>query len=140
MKKLLIFALILCLALTVVFGVLWQTAHRDNSDVLTLAQAGAVGSLDSFKSYQENGYESDYWQAVADFRAFEQAYYLLVQGTNKASNYIFCNEVYGELLIHPERCQTHMEEIIETMMILADDVTDENGHMQMSSLRNTLSE
>ena len=138
-NKLLIGVLVVFLVLAVVFFALWQTARRDNSDVLTLAQAGAAGSLDSFKAYRERGDEADYWQAVADFRAFEQAYYLLVQGTNKSSNYIFCNEVYSELVIHPERCQEHIDEIIETMTILAADVTDENGYMRMSSLRNTLS-
>ncbi len=131
--------LIICLAIsTLVCAFLWQSEKNSKDDLLLLAQASANDAYADFVKYQENGHESNYWSGVASFRTFEQAYYLLTENTNKTTNYTFCNEVFGSLVIHPEKCQDHMEDIIATMYILANDVEDENGHLKMSGLRNTL--
>lgn len=139
MKKKLLIILIAVLALTaVVFCVLWRQEATDNSQALSLAQSGAREALERFSDYQESGAESDYWDGVAAFRSFQQAYYLLVEGTNKIPNYTFCNEVYGCLLLSPEKSREHISEIISVMAILAADVRDENGYLAMAELRNVL--
>lgn len=102
-----------------------------------MAQAGATDAYLGFTEYQMHGEESNYWAGVAAFRAFEQAYY---QGTKITANHIFCNEVYGSLLIYPERSQGHIEEIIGVMKVLANDVEDENGFLLMADLRNNITE
>ncbi len=139
MKKRLQIILIVCLAITtLIFAFLWQNEKNSKDDLLLLAQASANDAYANFVKYQENGHESNYWSGVSAFRSFEQAYYLLTENTNKTVNYTFCNEVFGLLVIHPEKCQDHMDNIIATMYILANDVEDENGHLKMSELRNTL--
>ncbi len=136
--------LIICLAAsTLLFVFLWQSEKNEKSykdDVQLLAQSSARSSYEHFVEYQKNGDESSYWYGVADFRAFEQAYQLLIVNTNKNSDYLFCNEVYGLLVLTPEKCQERIADIIETMELLAKDVEDVNGYNKMSSLRNRLRE
>lgn len=124
--------------MAVAFFGLWQHEKQSQADILALCRSGASFALAGFQEYQENGSEGAYWQAVSDFRVFEQSYYMLVEGTNRASNYTFCNEVYGSLVLNPERSQEHIEEIVDVMKILANDVMDGNGYTKMPSLRNTL--
>lgn len=139
MKKRIQAAVIICLVISsVVFAMLWQGEKRNRDDVRLLAQSAAAQAYASFQSFQATGEESDYWSAVADFRAFEQAYHLLTENTNKSDNYIFCNEVYGSLLLFPEKSQEHISQVIEVMGILSEDLEDALGHSKMSSLRNTL--
>ena len=60
------------------------------------------------------------------------------EDTNKSTNYIFCNEVYGSLVLSPELSQTHIADIVYVMKILSENVMDENGYVRMSELRNML--
>ena len=137
MKKRIEIIIIICLAIsTLVFGVLWQSAEKNNEDIKLLAQSSAADAYTDFTDYQNNGHESSYWSGVANFRSFQQAYYLMTEGTNKSTNYIFCNEVYGYLVLSPEESQGHISEVIEVMEILAQNVEDENGYIRMSELRN----
>ena len=139
MKKRISLVLIVCLAvLALIFGLLWQNARNNSDDVRMLAQSSAASAYAQFVEYQDKGYESSYWYGVAEFRSFEQAYHLLTENTQKASNYVFCNEVYGYLVLTPESGMAHISEIVEVMEILAQDVEDENGYIRMSELRNIL--
>ena len=139
MKKPFEVFLIVCLSVsTLVFALLWQSQKNNKDDIRALAQAGAADACIQFTEYQTNGHESSYWGGVAAFRSFQQAYHSLTEGTNKAVNYTFCNEVYGYLVLNPENSQSYISEIIETMRILSSDVEDENGYIRMSELRNSL--
>ena len=131
--------LIVCLSIsTVTFMLLWQGQKNNKDDIRALAQASAADACTQFTEYQTNGCDSSYWYGVAAFRSFQQAYHSLTEGTNKAANYTFCNEVYGCLVLSPEISQSYISEIIETMSILSSDVEDENGYIRMSELRNSL--
>ncbi len=139
MKKRIQMILIICLAVsTLIFTFLWQKEKNSKDDLRLLAQASAKDAYAAFVSFRENGGDSSYWNGVAAFRSFEQAYYLLTENTNKTVNYTFCNEVFGSLVIHPDKCREHMDDIIVTIGILAEDIEDESGHLKMSELGNTL--
>ena len=139
MKKRFGALLIVCLSVsTLVFALLWQSQKNNKDDIRALAQASAADACIQFTEYQTDGCESSYWYGVAAFRSFQQAYDSLTEGTNKAVNYTFCNEVYGCLVLRPEDSQSYISEIIETMRILSLDVEDENGYIRMSELRNSL--
>ena len=141
MKKRVSIILIIGLFLsTVILSGLWLYARNDKSEILLLAQAGVTDAYTQFTEYQNTGEESCYWYGVSAFRSFEQAYYLLVQGTNDTTHYTFCNEVYGDLVLNPTRSQTHIADIIAVLQILSDDVEDENGYLRMSDLRNSIQE
>lgn len=141
MKKKLAAVLIICLTISsLLFAVLWQRAENSKDEIRQLAQASALDAYSQFVEYQTNGEASSYWYGVAAFRSFEQAYYLLTEGTNKSSNYVFCNEVYGYLVLSPEKSQKHIAEMIEVMEILSVDVENEDGYLRMADLRNNIQE
>lgn len=51
-----------------------------------------------------------------------------------------CSAVYGGLLITPERAREHLPEILDTIRLLAADVTDENAFVHLSELSSALEE
>lgn len=124
--------------LAIIFCVLWQHTVHDQTDFTTFAQAEANKAYTSFSAYQESGNDGDYWQGVAAFYAFQEAYGLLTEDTNKSANRIFCNEVYGSLVLSPELSQAHISDILHVMKILSENVMGENGYVRMSELRNML--
>ena len=123
---------------TVVFAVLWRMEMNNKDDFRQLAQWSVTNAYTSFVEYQERGDESSYWNGVAEFKSFQNAYHILTEGTNKATNYTFCNEVYADLVFAPETCQNQIQKIVEVMELLSLDVQDENGYIGMSQLRNVL--
>ena len=139
MKKSIAFILIAALSLlAIIFCVLWQHTVHNQTDFTTFAQAEANKAYTSFSTYQESGDDGDYWQGVAAFYAFQEAYGLLTEDRNKSTNRIFCNEVYSSLVLSPELSQTHIADIVYVMKMLSENVMDENGYVQMLELRNTL--
>lgn len=62
----------------------------------------------------------------------------MTEDTNKSANRIFCNEVYGSLVLSPELSQAHISDILHVMKILSENVMGENGYVRMSELRNML--
>jgi len=141
MKKRLLIIIIVCLlATTVIFFGLWQQEKNNQAEMTSLCQASAASATNFFSNYQANGVDSDYWHAVAEFRVFEQSYGMLAEGTNKQANYTFSNEVYGYLVLYPERSKKHIDEIIDVMAIIAKDVTDGAGFVRMADLRNNIKE
>lgn len=139
MKNRIAKTLIIVLALTsVVFCALWQRAAHDSSELETLAQSEASAAYEHFSDFQKSGDDSDYRQGVAAFYAFGDAYGLLTEGTSKASNRVFCDEVYACMISSPERAKEHISEIAGIIKLLSEDVSDETGHTRMLELRNAL--
>ena len=71
------------------------------------------------------------WQRAA--HCFQSAYTLLAEDAD--ANRAFCSEVYGCLLIFPDRAKAHMAEIAAGMQALSDDIRDETAYLRMSALR-----
>ena len=137
-KRISVILIVVLAAAAVTFGVLWQSALRDHSDIKALAQAGANEACSRFSDFQKRGDDGDYWGGVAAFHTFQQAHILLTEGTSQAADRVFCSEVYGALLLKPELVKAHMAEVIEVMELLAQDVTDANAYVRMAELGNAL--
>ena len=138
-KRILTISAVTAALAALAFLVLWQSAlHRSSEELKAFAQAEAKEAYTCFSDFQKTGLDRDYWSGVASFYAFQRAYGLLTDGTNKSANAIFCNEVYGSLLMAPEQAKAHISEIADTMKLLSENVTDENAYLRMAALRNTL--
>lgn len=141
MKKSIAVVLAVVLAVsTVVFCVLWQRAAHDRSEIEAFAQAEAQEAYTHFADYQSGKDNADYWQGVAAFHAFTDAYGVLTEGTNKSANRVFCDEVYSSLTQLPEQSQAHISDIVSVMKLLSEDITNETAYAQMQELRNALQE
>lgn len=141
MKKSIAALLAVVLAIsTVVFCALWQRAAHDRSELEAFAQAEANEAYTHFADYQSGRDNADYWQGVAAFHAFTDAYGVLTEGTSKSANRVFCNEVYGSLTLSPEQSQAHISDIVSVMKLLSENITDETAYAKMPELRNALQE
>ena len=129
---------IVLFAAAVVFCVLWQTEKHDRSERKDFAQAEAGKAYASFLAYEETGHAEDYWGGVAAFSAFQDAYRILTEGTEKSTNGTFLNEIYGNLLVFPERGKNHISELVELMKILSENSMTESGEARMLALCNAL--
>ena len=124
--------LILCLAVsTFTFAFLWLAEKNSREDVLD--------AYTQFSAYLSHGDINEYWDGVASFRAFQQAYQAMAQGTNKEANSLICREVSGYLIAEPEKSQAHMTDIVRMVKLLSENTEDLNGLAQMLELRNALS-
>ena len=136
MKKAQLAITAISVALAVVFLGLWIHEGNSQVDIITLCQSSASATVARFVEYKETENESSYWAAVSEFRAFQQAYWFLVENTNKSSNYTFCDEVYASLVFAPEISKTHIDEIISVMSGIANDANDPMSFSGMANLRN----
>lgn len=123
-----------------IFGILYGREMGRREERRQMAQASAANAYEEFVEYQRNGHSSSYWYGVAEFRAFQMAYHMLVEGTNKATNFTFCNEVYGSLVLAPEKSQENIDDIVDVMEILSVNVEDDAGYARMDELRHRLSQ
>ncbi len=141
MKKIL--CLMLCAALcfailATVFFALWQNEKNDMTDMTLLARSSVQNALDCFEEYRTTGSESAWWDAVANFKTYKQAYLFLVRDTANEGDYVDCNAVYGAFLLDTTDAKAHIDDIIEVMSLLAEDIYHENGHMKMANLKHLL--
>lgn len=150
-KKLPIIFAVIFAVLAVVFLCLWR-AERQNAfeESLRFAQNEAAAAQTCFEEFRDQGVERNYWFAVAEFRAFQQAFLAAAPepGERAASwpyshdawstAYITLSAVYADLTIHPERGQEHLDKIIEALDTAAADITDRNWELRMMELRNEL--
>lgn len=83
-KRISVILIVVLAAAAVTFGVLWQSALRDHSDIKALVQAGANEACSRFSDFQKRGDDGDYWGGVAAFHTFQQAHILLTEGTSQA--------------------------------------------------------
>ncbi len=137
--------------LTVVLLCLWQM-ERQNAfeESLRFAQNEAAAAQTCFEEYRDHGVERNYWFAVAEFRAFQQAFLAAAPEPEEraaswpynhdawSTAYITLGAVYADLTIHPERGQEHLDKIIEALGTAAADITDRNWELRMMELRNEL--
>ena len=55
---------------------------------------------------------------------------------HSSDEYLYCNVIYGEMALNPQKVQANMQEIVEALAILADDYTDRNGYIRLNELAN----
>ncbi len=135
-RRILIGLAVVAVLAAVVFGALWQSAARDDGDLVAVAQAGAIEAHARFSDLRDYGEESDYWGGVAAFHTFRAACTLLLEDAK--ADRTFCDEVYGALLLSPERAKEHIDALIDTLEPLTRDVRDPTGWQRMMALRDVL--
>ena len=126
---------IVMMVLSVCCFVFWRQARIEHVKMADLCQGSICRSLESFKEYSVNGDDSLYTYGVAEFRCFMNAYRYLNDHSSDPE-YLYCNVIYGEMALNPQKVQANMQEIVEALAILADDYTDPNGYIRLNELGN----
>lgn len=127
----------LIIVLIVLCGVLWRQKGVEREKMVSLCEASAVMALEKFTSYSETGEESDYIGGVAEFRSFMTAYLFLNDNVGNAE-YTWCNTVYGDMLLHPEKVQADVQGLIDALEYLSKDYDDLNGFHLIHAYSNEL--
>lgn len=122
--------------LVVIFCGLWLYERNDQSEMELLCQINAAQALSDFKQYKETGSEGDYRYGVSNYKAFMNTWLALEGGSS--AEYLWCNSVYGSMVLSPENVQAHIDELLIAMEIIGTDYTNPNGYLRISELNNLL--
>lgn len=136
-KRAWIIGLVVMAVLSVSCFVFWRQAGVERARMVDLCQTSAYQSLENFKEYSAKGDDYLYIYGVAEFRSFMDAYLYLNDNIGDPE-YTYCNIVYGEMALNPEKVQANMQGVMEALAILAEDYTDPNGYIRLNELGNIL--
>ena len=129
--------LVVMAVLSVACFVFWRQANIERHAMVSLCQASVCQSLENFQEYSSKGDDYLYIYGVAEFRSFMNAY-LCLNDNPGDSDYLYCNIIYGEMVLNPEKVQENIQDVIGALAILAEDYTDPNGYIRLNELGNLL--
>ena len=89
-----------------------------------------------FQTIQDSGAVGDYWYGVSNYKAFMNTWLALEGGSS--AEYVWCNSVYGYMVLSPEEVQAHIDELLIAMEIIGTDYTNPNGYLRICELNNQL--
>ncbi len=102
-----------------------------------MCNSSVTAAFEHFEEYEANGKEADYIAGVAQFRTYMTAYLCLEDGTSD-TNYTWCNILYGDMILHPEKVKAHILELVDALEYLAEDYDHPNGFHLINVLNNQL--
>lgn len=126
--------MIVLLTLCIVF---WQQKNAEIAKMESLCQCSAGQALEYFKEYETQGNDASYTKGVAEFRSFMNAYLYLNDNISNAE-YTWCNIIYGDMVLYPERVQSNIRGLIEALEYLSKDYDNMNGFHLMNVYSNEL--
>lgn len=116
---------------------LWQYKTYKNNNLEVVCKSSINAALRHFEEYSAQGKDSDYIAGVAEFRTYMTAYLCLADRAGD-TDYLWCNILYGDMTIHPERVKAHTVELVEALRYLAEDYDHPNGFELIHALNNQL--
>lgn len=136
-NKIWIVAFVIALAAAAVtFAGFWICEKNDNSEIEQLCQINAAQALSDFRQHESSNSLGDYWKGVANFKAFLNTW-LTIEGKSSAE-YLWCNSVYGFMVLQPEKVQQHMDKVLEALELIGKNYTDPSGYHRIQELDNIL--
>ena len=102
-----------------------------------MCKSSVNAALEHFEKYETNKKESDYIAGVAEFRTYMTAYLCLEDGKGNAE-YTWCNILYGDMILNPEKVKEHIPELADALEYLSEDYDHPNGFNLINVLNNQL--
>lgn len=136
-KHIWMIGLVVMAVLSIACFVFWRQANIERTRMASLCQGSVCQSLENFRDYSAKGDDYLYTYGVAEFRSFINVYLCLNDDPGNPE-YLYCNIIYGEMVLNPEKVQENMQEVIKALAILAEDYTDPNGYICLNELGNIL--
>lgn len=116
---------------------LWQYHTFKNEKLEVMCKGSVNAAWEHFKEYEIHKEESDYIAGVAEFRTYMTAY-LCLNGGESNTNYIWCNTLYGDMILNPEKVKAHISKLLAALDYLAEDYEHPNGFHLINTLNNQL--
>ena len=124
--------------LLIVFCVsLWQYKSFKNDKLEVMCKSSINAALKHFEEYKANKGESDYIAGVAEFRTYMTAYLCIEDGKGN-TEYTWCNILYGDMILNPEKVKEHIPELTDALEYLAEDYDHPNGFNLINAFNNQL--
>jgi len=137
-KQTWIFAVVI-IAVLALSANLWQknTVLSNNMEVMCKGSINAA--REHFESFDISNAESDYIAGVAEFRTYMTTYLCIADGESD-TDYTWCNILYGDMILNPEKVKKHIPELVEALEYLSEDYDHPNGFNLINALNNQLRE
>ena len=117
---------------------LWQYKTFKNNKLEVMCKSSISDALEHFKEYETNRKDADYIAGVAEFRTYMTAY-LCLKDVAGNTDYIWCNILYGDMILNPEKIKEHIDELVEALECFSDDYDNPNGFNLINAFNNQLS-
>ena len=115
---------------------LWQDKTFKNDKLEVMCKSSVNSALEHFEEFEIGKDEADYIAGVAEFRTYMTAYLCLEDESN--TDYIWCNILYGDMILNPEKVKAHIPELVDALEYLAEDYDHPNGFNLINALNNQL--
>lgn len=116
---------------------LYQQKATEHKNLEATCENSITSSLEYFQSYLATEKESDYIAGVSEFRVYMASYHCLMKMENNA-NYVWCNALYGEMVLNAEEMKSHIPKLIAALEYLATDYQHPNGFQLIFNLTNQI--
>ena len=136
MKKNIMITTAIILLLVVFCVSLWQYKSFINDRLEVMCKSSVNAALEHFEEYEADKDEADYIAGVAEFRTYMIAYLCFKDESN--TDYIWCNILYGDMILNPEKVKAHIPELVDALEYLAKDYNHPNGFNLINALNNQL--
>jgi len=137
-KWIFVVLVIVIIALLALLAHFWNNQSFRNAKIEILCEASIYAAMEHFEEYNANGNDSDYIAGVAEFRTYMRAYLVLMGESD--TNYTWCNILYGDMTLNPEKVKAHTTELVEALEYLVEDYDHPNGFNLINALNNQLRE
>ena len=117
--------------------VLWRQKGAEREKMVSLCEASATMALEDFTNYMATGEKSYFVSGIAEFRSFMTAYLFLNDNVGNAE-YTWCNTVYGDMVLSPEKVQNDVLGLINALGYLSKGYDDPNGFLLIHAYSNEL--
>lgn len=131
-------AIIILAAAAVVFCVLWLNARADHTDLQEICESELEQAYQGFSRYAQDGEETRYWYAVADYTAFLEAVRRLPDYDR--SDFIDLNRLQAILVERSDEVQSRIGELCEALSVLNDDYRSSRWESRVLHFINTFEE
>lgn len=123
----------LIIVLLVLCASLFQYQWQKNDKLERMCHSSVDAALNCFQAYEISKDENVYIRGVAEFRAYMQTYFYLID-EESVSGYLSCVSLFTEMTLHPENVKKHIPELVDALTYLVEDYNHHNGFDLISTL------
>ena len=112
--------------------------EQQNEELLEqYCRSCAYAAKERFADYAHDGKDTDYWQGVAEFRGYMQAYHFLMEDRG-GGDYIWLSRLYTSLLFDQDKITENIEQLRKVMRLLSEEIYGIQGFTELSRLNNEI--
>ena len=137
-KKSILIILICSVLLNIVLAAVYILSKNSTENYRELFYANAQSASEHFYAYNQNGQNEEFVYAVADLNIMRQTVFLLEETKDDVYAKTHFNELYGLLVIYPEKLHPYSLDLTIICELLQEDCTNQTAMNKISGLINEI--